>query len=87
MIGLLFSIFTWYVLDTDFSTHLLPKVSKKPSKKIHIDLPGPIPVCGDIKVEFFHKDYFSKASKRIICTNLVQFYVYALLVSSITFIL
>jgi len=36
------------------------EVSKKPSKKIRIDLPGPIPVCGDIKVEFFHKDYFSK---------------------------
>lgn len=35
-------------------------VGKKSSKGFQFDLSQPIPICGDIRVEFFHKDMFKK---------------------------
>ena len=36
------------------------KQAKKTPKGFAFDVSQPIPICGDIRVEFFHKDMFKK---------------------------
>ena len=38
---------------------------KKSTEGFVFDLSQPIPICGDIRVEFFHKDVFKKVTELI----------------------
>lgn len=42
------------------SSFLFLKQAKKTPKGFAFEVSQPIPICGDIRVEFFHKDMFKK---------------------------
>ena len=42
------------------SSFLCLKQAKKTPKGFTFEVIQPIPICGDIRVEFFHKDMFKK---------------------------
>lgn len=55
----------YYVTVTELFIYL--QTSKRGDKCILLNLAQPQPICGDIKVEFFHKEKFSKVRHLSIC--------------------